>query len=262
MKGRNEMGFVLITGATSGIGYALASLFYEKGHSLILVGRNERKLMETEKALREKKSGEGVEINWICQDLSQMGAAERVYKAVKEKSLEVELLINNAGAGYVGEFVEQEMKQMQDQIQLNMTSLTLLTRLFAEDMKQARQGKILNVASTGAYHPGAYTAMYYAAKAYVLSLSEAIERELRPYGIEVYTLCPGATRTNFARSAGRSDSKIAMSPDYVARETYKGLKKHKKVIIPGLKNRIWVMLPKWIAKPLIERYQKELSKKP
>lgn len=261
-RGKEEkMAYVLITGATSGIGYALARIFHEKGHSLILVGRNEKKLLETKNSLCGDKGNEGTDVLCVCQDLSDIGAAKKVYESVKAKGLEVELLVNNAGAGYVGEFADQEMEQISEHIQLNITSLTLLTRLFAEDMKLARRGKILNVASTGAYHPGAYTAVYYAAKAYVLSLSEALERELRPYGITVYSLCPGATQTNFAKAAGRSDSKMAMSSEFVALETYKGLMKQRKIIIPGLKNRIWVKLPKWIAKPLIEHYQKKLSKK-
>jgi len=268
------MDYVLITGATSGIGYALAEIFYQKGHSLILVGRSLEKLRQTkvqltkregmdinEIDLKRKERETSQEIILICQDLSQQEAAQKVYTQVKSQGLKVQILINNAGAGYVGAFVEEDERMILEHMVLNMTSLTLLTRYFAEEMKKLGEGKILNVASTGAYHPGSYTAVYYATKAYVLSLSEALYAELKPVGIHVASLCPGATKTNFAKAAGRADASIAMSAEEVAAKAYKGLMKNKRVIIPGIKNWLWIKAPRKIAMPFIEKYQKNLMHK-
>ena len=249
---------VLITGATSGIGYELSKIFYKEGYSLILVGRNAQKLEEMKKQFI--KEGKNQEIVLICQDLNEVDAAKKIYEKVRQKELEVHILINNAGAGYVGEFLKEDEKQILQHIHLNMTSLTLLTRYFAEEMKKNKEGKILNVASTGSYHPGPYTAVYYATKAYVLSLSEALYEEMKDEGIHVASLCPGATKTNFAASAGRRDTSIAMSANYVAYEAFIGLKKNKKYIVPGLKNRIWIRFPKWLAVPFIKKYQISLLK--
>lgn len=254
-----KMEYVLITGATSGIGYALAKIFYEEGESLILVGRNEQKLQDTKEMLLSLKEQLHQEVIVICQDLNQENAAQKVYEEVKAHNLSVKILVNNAGAGYVGQFVEEDIEEIVQQMHLNMVSLTVLTRYFAEEMKKKGTGKILNVASTGAYHPGVYTAVYYATKAYVLSLSEALYEELKPLGIHVASLCPGATRTNFAQAAGRVDAPIAMTAEVVAKKAYRGLIKNKRLIVPGIKNKFWIKMPKKFAVPCIKRYQKKLK---
>lgn len=248
--------YVLITGATSGIGYEMAKLFHTKGNKLILVGRNAQKLDSI-----RKQWGEGPDIITLCVDLSSADSATFIYQTIKKRNLTVEILINNAGAGYVGEFVEASDEKIQELIRLNMTSLTLLSKYFIGDMMVRRRGKILNVASTGAYHPGPYTALYYASKAYVLSLTEALREEVKPYGITVSSLCPGATATRFAEAAGRENAKIALSPAFVAEKAYKGLMKGQRVIIPGVQNKCFVTLPKGIAKKLIGSYQRKLKKK-
>lgn len=249
---------VLITGATSGIGYELSKLFYKAGYLLILVGRNNEKLEQTRKELERNKMAQ--EVILICEDLSEIDAAKRIYEEVKQRGIFVDILINNAGAGYVGEFVKEDEKQIVEHIHLNIASLTLLTRYFAADMKNKGEGKILNVASTGSYHPGPYTSVYYATKAYVLSLTEALYEELKWTGVQVASLCPGATETNFAAAAGRQNSSIAMSAESVAKQAFIGLKKNKKHIVPGMKNKLWILLPKWIAVPFIKKYQKGLLK--
>lgn len=254
MQGKN----VMITGATSGIGYELTKLFCKDGYSVILVGRNEKKLIETKEAM--EKLNPSCEIHWICENLSKKQAALRIYEATREKGLQVDVLINNAGAGYAGEFIKEDEEKILEHIELNMTSLTLLTRYYSQEMKERGYGTILNVASTGSYHPGPYTSVYYACKSYVLSLSEALYEELKAYGIHVASLCPGATKTNFAASAGREDASIAMSAEFVAKCAYKGIQKRKRIIIPGWKNRFWICLPKKIAVPFIKNYQKKLMK--
>lgn len=252
----NTKKYVLITGATSGIGYELAKLFNKHGYALILVGRSQDKLNQTKQILNKQIPNNRISL--ICQDLSEIGAARSVYERVKAQQLKVEILINNAGAGYVGDFTDEKEEKILEHIQLNMTTLTLLTRYFAEDMKRDRKGRIVNIASTGAYHPGVYTAVYYATKAYVLSLSEALYEELKPFGVGILSVCPGATKTNFAKSAGRVDSGIAMNPEIVAGSIYKGIMKNKRVIIPGIKNKLWICIPKKVAIPFIKRYQKRL----
>ena len=250
-------GYVMITGATSGIGLAIAKVFWEKGHDLILVGRDEAKFRQLETVLRAQKSDLRLVI--YRQDLSKQGAGRVLYSWVKESGFVVDILINNAGAGYVGEFCECSECKMVELMHLNMASLTELTYHFAKEMKARRSGKILNVASTGAYHPGAYTAVYYATKAYVLSLSEALYKEMKPYGVTVGSLCPGATATGFAKSAGREDAGFAMSPDFVAREAFKGIEKGQRVIVPGMQNKLLIKVPRSLAAYFVARYQQKLK---
>lgn len=253
------MEYVLITGATSGIGYALAEVFAAKGHALILVGRSTKKLEKTKEAIqmlmiRERKRVN--EVVLITQDLSKETAAKSIYETVMKKKLQVGLLINNAGVGYAGEFWEASDEKIMELTNLNMMQLTLLTKYFAKNMKSAGKGKILNVASTGAYHPGAYISVYYATKAYVLSLSEALYEELKPYDVIVSCLCPGATLTGFQKASGRKDTKLAMKPEFVANKAYIGLMKNKKVIVPGLRNKLMIKIPRVIGIQVIKRYQK------
>lgn len=250
-------GYVMITGATSGIGLSLAKLFWDKGYDLILVGRNEEKLRKVESEFKAQHSGR--ELMTYQQDLSKQGSGSALYSWVKEKGLLVDILINNAGVGYVGEFCEGNLEKVEALIQLNMVSLTELTYHFAREMKERRQGKILNVASTGSYHPGPYTAVYYATKAYVLSLSEALHREMKPYGVIVASLCPGATATGFAKSAGREDAGFAMSPDFVAKKAFQGLIKGKRVIVPGIQNKCLIKMPRNIVAYFVSRYQQKLK---
>lgn len=248
------MEYVLITGATSGIGYEMAKVFATKGYPLILVGRSEKKLKQTKAYLEKRLRAKNV-IS-ICQDLSHKNAAKCIYQTVRKLGIRVTILVNNAGIGYAGEFEKASEEALSSLIEVNMTQLTLMTRYFAIEMKKLGRGKILNVASTGAYSPGAYIAVYYATKAYVLSLSEALYEELKSYGVLVSTLCPGATLTNFQKASGRADTKLAMSPKVVAEKAYCGLMKNKKIIVPGLRNQFMIHLPKKVAIKVIKRYQK------
>ncbi|MDF2612992.1 MAG: fabG2 [Clostridia bacterium] len=246
---------VLITGATSGIGYELAKIFANEGYHLVLVARNDNKLNQIKEELQKRRNAK---VYIIQEDLSQIGAGDRLFREVKRLKLEVDILINNAGAGYTGLFHEKDFEQDIHMMQLNMITLTELTKLFANEMVKNKRGKILNVASTGSYHGGPYTAVYYATKAYVLSFSEALSIELKPYGIVVSALCPGATKTDFARRAGKQDSSIAMEAKKVAEIAYKELMKDKKVIIPGLRNKLLVKIPRMWASHMVGKYQKAL----
>lgn len=248
---------VLITGATSGIGYELAKIFAMNKYNLIISARNKKNL-ESIKSDFEKEYG--VDIKVFEKDLSKRNSAVELFNEVKAENLKVDILINNAGAGYVGEFLDEDIQKDEEIMELNMNSLTVLTKLFAKEMVGRKSGKILNVASTGSYHPGPYTAVYYATKAYVLSLTEALAVEFKPYNVQISALCPGATKTNFSKNAGKEDNPTAMEPSYVAEKAYKGLMKKRITIIPGLQYKAFIMLPRKLVTPLIGKYQKGLKK--
>ncbi|HCW03464.1 MAG TPA: short-chain dehydrogenase [Clostridium sp.] len=248
----------LITGASSGIGYEMARVFARKKHNLLLVARQEKALKKlADQLIRE----DGVKVYVIAMDLSKPQASSELYNKVKQLGLQVDTLINNAGFGYVGLFHEEELERDKDMIQVNISVLTELTKLFSRDMVERKEGSILNVASTGGYHAGPYTAVYYATKAYVLSFSEAIAKELKPYNIAVTALCPGATKTNFAKMAGRRDNKAAMPAEKVAEAGYKALMKKKTVMVPGIANKLLVKIPRSVVKGFVGRYQRKLSGK-
>lgn len=249
--------YVLITGASSGIGYELAKVFASHGYQLILVARNEDRLSRIKKELEIKYK---IQVYILVEDLCDEKAPKHLYEQVRKRGIEVDILINNAGAGYTGKFHEETYEKDLKIMQLNMVSLTELTKLFVQDMVKNQKGKILNVASTGAYHPGPYTAIYYATKSYVLSLSEALAVELSPYHVTVSALCPGATRTNFAKAAGREDTAIAMDPAIVARIAYKKLMKNKTTIVPGIRNKLFIKLPRQLASRFIAKYQMNLQR--
>jgi short-subunit dehydrogenase len=248
----------LITGASSGIGYEMARVFARKKHNLLLVARQEKALKKlADQLIRE----DGVKVYVIAMDLSKPQASSELYNKVKQLGLQVDTLINNAGFGYVGLFHEEELERDKDMIQVNISVLTELTKLFSRDMVERKEGSILNVASTGGYHAGPYTAVYYATKAYVLSFTEAIAKELEPYNIVVTALCPGATKTNFSKRAGKRDNKAAMSAEKVAEAGYKALMKRKTVIVPGIENKLLVKIPRGLVKGFVGRYQRKLAGK-
>ena len=241
---------VLITGASSGIGLALARLFAADCHNLVLVARSRERLERLARELEAQYPPCHVTI--IVQDLAEPGSARALYKAVAEHQLNIGILVNNAGAGQSGRVLDTDLDSITRMIDLNISALTELSRLFAEDMVKHRTGQILNVASTGAYQPGPYTAVYYAAKAYVRSFSLALAKELSGTGVSVSILSPGATATEFSSRAGKADVKGAMSAEAVARIAYQGLKARRRLIIPGLGNRFVIILSKilpghWLA---------------
>lgn len=258
--------YVLITGASSGIGYEFAKRFVVEGYKVILVSSNEKKLSRVcselkdylisadSKTNRDKFcNDESEKIIKIVQDLSKSGAAEELYQKVQALNIEVGILINNAGVGYAGEFILSERKQQEDIMMINMNNLVLLTHCFANEMVRSRSGKILNVASNGAFQPGPYIGTYYASKSFVLNFSKALRTELKSYGVSVSTLCPGATVSDFARRAGKQQLKLSMSAKKVADIGYHGLMKGKNVILPGIHNKAALIVPKRIRSLMIAR---------
>lgn len=239
----NNKRFALITGATSGIGLELAKLFARDKSNLILVARNEQKLNATAEIFKK----DGIEVITISTDLFFPGNALEVYRQVSALSLEVEVLVNDAGQGVYGKFIDNELERELDIIQLNISSLVTLTKLFAKDMVSRGSGKILNVASVASKAPGPYQAVYHGTKAFVHSFNEAIRNELKDTGVSVTSLLPGATDTDFFNKADMQESKIVQQgeladPAMVAKDGYEALLAGKDMVVSGFKNKIQVAL--------------------
>lgn len=248
---------VLITGATSGIGYEFSKIFMKNNYNVILVGRNLEKLRELEDFSKKKY----VRAYIYKFDLSLSENIDLLYKKIKTEVGKIDILINNAGIGFNGEFNEIDLQKQLDIINVNIISLTKLTKLILKDMINEKEGKILNVASTGAYQPGPLISVYYASKAYVLSFSQALREEVKGKGINVVTLCPGATKTNFSKRAGKGDLDVAMSAKEVAECGYKALIRDKAICIPGFMNKILVFLSKVSPTTLNAKIVKKIQNK-
>jgi short-subunit dehydrogenase len=246
------IGSTLITGASAGIGAALADVFAEHGHDLILVARRRDKLearaVDLERRFR-------VKIACFSEDLADAQGPRRLFDAVTAQGLQVENLINNAGVGLYGKFATTDLDAELKMIQLNVTSVVELTKRFLPAMIQRRRGRVLNVASTAAFVPGPWMSIYYATKAFVLSFSQAIDYELKPNGISVTALCPGPTESEFKVRAGSQRSRLfeafLMDAPTVARAGYDGMMKGKAVVIPGVRNKLIPVAARLIPRPLI-----------
>ena len=234
------MEYVLITGATSGIGYEFSKIFAEKGYGLVLVSSSVERLERTKKNLMKEFN---VPIYILKQDLTKLGAAKEIYINVEKENLSISILINNAGFGLVGPTDKIDINKDEEMLIINDINLVELTKLFISDMYKRGKGKILNVASTGAFQPGPYTSTYFASKAFVLSYSRAVRYEAKEKGVQICVLCPGATKTNFFNAEGTITPKDAMSAKEVANIAVKRLMKNKEVTITGMKNKLLQLLP-------------------
>jgi len=231
----------LITGASGGIGYELARLFARDHHDLVLVARNAGKLMQVADELQREF---GILAKLVPLDLTTASAPQSLFDQLQHESVAVDILVNNAGYGVLGEFAKVSLEDNLGQIQLNITALTHLTRLFLTAMIERRSGRILNVASTAGFQPGPLMSVYYATKAYVISFSEALANELHGTGVTVTCLCPGATDTGFQGRAGLENTLLfkklrPMDAKTVARDGYRGLMAGKPMVISGLRN--WLL---------------------
>jgi len=235
----------LITGASNGIGLELAKLFARDGYNLVLVARGEQKLNQVADMLRQKA---GISAVTIPKDLASPSAPQEIYDRLQAEGIQVDALVNNAGYSIFGPFHELDLKAQMDLLQVNIMSLTTLTRLFLPGMVERDYGKILNLGSTASFVPGPYMAVYYASKAYVLSFSEAIGYELRDTGVTVTCLCPGPTRSGFQDRAGMQQSRLMngafMDPRIVARAGYKGMIDRQSLVVPGVMNWLTTVLPR------------------
>jgi short-subunit dehydrogenase len=229
----------LITGASSGIGLELARLFAADHYRLVLVARNRAALQQIGEELQARH---GIEVRISPKDLAHPSSPIELYQELQETGIAVDVLVNNAGFGGSGPFLQTDWHHEAEMIQVNIVALTHLTKLFLPQI-HARRGKVLNVGSVAAFLPGPYTAIYYASKAYVLHFSEGLAEELSGSGVTVTCLSPGPVETGFQKRAHSGGSSRANAPLYmdvqdVARAGYDGMKQGKRIVIPGWKNRL------------------------
>ncbi len=248
----------LITGASGGIGMELSRLFARDGYNLILVARSTEKLQAL---ASELERAHGVTITVLPADLSRPDVAQEIYRQVQAKNLQVDALVNNAGFGIMGAVATARLEDSLEMIQLNMASLTVLTRLFLPDMLKRKSGRILNVGSTGSFSPVPTMAIYGATKAYVLSFSEALAEELRSTGVTVTALCPGVTITGFQARSGVGDARMvamgSMTAEQVALAGYKALMRGQPVVIPGFWNSLMIFATRLAPRSLMVRVSRQ-----
>ena len=253
---------VLITGASSGIGYELTRLFAEDQYHLVLVARNKENLTRLAGELKQKY---GTPATIIPKDLSLPLSPAEIFIELQQKSIFVDVLVNNAGFATYGRFAETNITDELEMIQVNVTSLVHLTKLFVKEMLRKGEGKILNVASTAAFQPGPLMAVYYATKAFVLSFSEALSEELRGTAVTVTCLCPGATQTDFQKRAGLGDVRLfragTLSARAVAEAGYRGLVKNQRIVIPSFASQLFAFLVRLGPRSWVTRIVKFLQEK-
>ena len=233
----------LVTGASSGLGLEFARLLARDGNNVIVTARTQPAL---EALAHELSTRHHVTVTPIVADLTEQDAPRQLYETIQASGQRVDILINNAGFGLAGRFDRNPLQRELDMIQVNIGALTTLTKLFLPDMLARKQGRIMNVASTAAFQPGPYMAVYYATKAYVLSFTEAIANELGDSGVTFTALCPGPTRTAFAHTAhinkpwGFLSARLSQSAEEVAQFGYDAMQRGTLVAIPGVINRLGV----------------------
>jgi len=241
----------LITGASSGIGAALAREFARHGHTLVLTARREAEL---ERLADEIARSGGPRPHVVAADIATEGGADALQRGLAERGLEVAILVNNAGFGLLGEAAKLDTAQQLSMIDLNVRALTDLALRFLDSVTR-HKGGILNVASIAGFLPGPGMTVYHATKAYAVSFSEALHAELAPKGVKVCALCPGPVPTGFLSRGGIPHDYfprfLARSADRVAREGYEGFMRGNRVVVPGLPNRVLTMLPRLIPRGLI-----------
>lgn len=242
----------LITGASVGIGRELARIFAENGHDLVLVARNAEQLKQV---AAECQSLGKVTARVLAKDLSVPGAPHEIFDELKRDGVAIDVLVNNAGFGNYGQFAEVDLDADIRLLEVNIVALTALTKLFLPGMLSRRSGRIMNVASMAAFQPGPFMSTYYASKAYVLHLSEAIASECAGRGVVVSALCPGPVKTEFQARAGIVGSRLfkgkaTMDARTVAMDGYRGLMRGRRVVVPGIANKFVVQLTRLVPRRL------------
>lgn len=253
--------WVLITGASSGFGEEFARQYAEQGHSLVLVARRLDRLQKIADGLRQQF---GIEVVVEQVDLSDVAAIVQLHQRLRERDIAIDILINNAGHGLQGPFIDSKLDAALTMVQLDIASLTAVTHVFAQDMRTRGRGKILLVASLLAYQGVENFAVYSAAKAYVLRLGEALHRELKRDGITVTALCPGMSNTGFATAAQQKITPalklLMMQPAPVVRAGIRALHAGRMSVVPGLANKAMVIFtwatPRWLHQAMFSRAMK------
>lgn len=257
------MATALITGASNGIGLELAKIHASKGGNLVLVARNKSKLDELKTTLESEYK---ISVFTIGKDLSTPNAAQEVYEEIKQQKIQIDYLINNAGFGDFGMFVETDWNKESQMINLNITTLTQFTKLYLKDMVSLGKGKIMNVASTAAFQSGPTMAVYYATKSYVLSFSEAVNNEVQDKGVTVTTFCPGATESGFQEAAAMEESNLVKGKKLptakeVAEYGYGSMIKGKTVAIHGFMNWIMANSVRFIPRAIVVKVTRKIQDK-
>ena len=239
----------LITGASAGLGVEFARQLSRRGHALVLAARRKERLEDLAKELGNARA--------VAIDLSKKDAAAKLMADVAANGEEIEILVNNAGFGLIGKFAELDAKRERQMIDLNVGTLTDLCRAVAPQMIARKSGGIINVASTAAFQPGPKMAVYFATKAFVLSLTEAIHEELKPHGVHVTCLCPGPTRTEFGDVAGFGGNgmfdRVAMESPEVVKAGLEGLDKNRAVVVPGAVNKIGAASTRFAPRSVVRK---------
>lgn len=246
------MDTTLITGASSGIGEAFARKLAARGDNVALVARSEDKLAMI---CSELARAHEVNAQYVALDLSEPGAAENLFDETQRRGLEVDLLINNAGFGSMGDFAKLDLERELNMIDLNIKALVELTYRYLALMRERRKGAIINVASTAGFQPVPFMATYAATKAFVLSFSEALWEENRLLGIRVMALCPGVTETKFFEAAGiqKPPMRVAQTPEEVVETALNGLKRRRSHIISGWANYFMIESERLAPRSLVAR---------
>lgn len=239
----------LVTGASSGLGVEFAHQLAKRGHSLVLAARRRERLEALANELGDARA--------VAIDLSKANAVAKLMADIEANGETVDLLVNNAGFGLIGRFAELDSKRERQMVDLNVGTLTDLCRAVAPGMIERKSGGILNVASTAAFQPGPKMAVYFATKAFVLSLTEALHEELKPHGIKVSCLCPGPTRTKFGDVAGFGGNglfdRVAMTAPQVVAAGLAGLGKNKAVVIPGFINKVGAVSGRFAPRSVVRK---------
>jgi short-subunit dehydrogenase len=250
----------LITGASSGIGEAFARRLAALGRNVFLVARSEDKLITL---CNELGRTNRIRAQYVALDLSQPESPARLFEESEKRGLEVEMLINNAGFGSMGDFARLDLARELNMIDLNVKSLVELTYLFLGPMRKRKKGTIINVASTAAFQPVPYMATYAATKAFVLSFSDAVGEENRSYGIEVLGLCPGVTETNFFEAArgDKPPARVAQTPDEVVTTALRALGRGKRHAISGWTNFFMVEAQRLVPRAAVVKVAGSMMRK-
>ncbi|MEO0539707.1 MAG: SDR family oxidoreductase [Cyanobacteria bacterium P01_A01_bin.105] len=252
----------LITGASGGIGYELAKVFAQHQYDVILVARSTDKLLQIQTELSQQY---GVQATALTHDLSDHAAPQRLFDQLKAQHRQIDVLVNNAGFGDNGAFATSDWEKQNSMLQLNIVALTHLTRLFLPSLIEQGRGQVMNVASTAAFQPGPYMAVYYASKAYVLSFTEAISHELQGTGVSAIALCPGPTRSDFQDRANLNDveffdaSKIPAAAE-VAQFGYDALQRDQTVAVHGAVNQLLAFSNRIMPRQAIVKFIGDLQK--
>jgi hypothetical protein len=253
----------LITGASSGIGLELAHVMAKEKHNLVLVARSIDKLNALADELIQTH---GIKVQTYKADLSNPKEIKNLYTQTQNDDIEISYLINNAGFGEYGNFVENDWEKLNEMMQLNMVSLVHLTKLYAQNMVSSKFGKIMNVASTAAFQPLPYLGVYAATKSFVLSFSEAIASELKDHGITVTALCPGLTETGFVEAANMEDTKFLnkakagmATAEEVAEYGYEAMMKGKTVAVHGMINSLMAQSARFLPRDLVTKIAKKVQ---